>query len=81
MSVEMRKMFIQSILTSLIDKSNDVKLIRYIVQMVSDWIKYKNGPLINQIPSMKERLALLQRLATTIEKRYADNIEIQQILD
>ena len=79
MSVEMRKMFIQSILTSLIDKSNDVKLIRYIVQMVSDWIKYKNGPLINQIPSMKERLALLQRLATTIEKRYADNIEIQQI--
>jgi hypothetical protein len=33
MSVEMRKMFIQSILTSLIDKSNDVKLIRYIVQM------------------------------------------------
>jgi hypothetical protein len=79
MSVEMRKMFIQSILTSLIDKSNDVKLIRYIVQMVSDWIKYKNGPLINQIPSMKERLALLQRLAITVEKRYADNMEIQQI--
>ena len=79
MSVEMRKMFIQSILTALIDKSNDVKLIRFIVQMVSDWIKYKNGPLLNQIPSMKERLALLQRLVITIEKRYADNLDIQSI--
>ncbi len=79
MSVEMRKMFIQSILTTLIDKSTDLKLVRYIVQIVSEWIKYKQGPLLNQIPSMKERLALLQRLAQTLEKRYADNNELQQL--
>lgn len=78
MSAEMRKMFINSILIALIDKSVDLRLIRFIVNMVSEWIKYKQGPLLNQIPSMKERLTLLQRLAQTIDKRYNDNAELQQ---
>jgi transformation/transcription domain-associated protein len=78
MSIEMRKMFINSILVTLIDKSIDLRLIRYLIKIISDWIKYKNGPLLNQIPSMKEKLVLLQRLVVAMEKRFADHADIQQ---
>ena len=78
MSIEMRKMFINSILVTLIDKSIDLRLIRYLIKIISDWIKYKNGPLLNQIPSMKEKLVLLQRLVVAMEKRFAEHADIQQ---
>ncbi len=80
MSIEMRKIFINSILVTLIDKSIDLRVIRYLVKMISEWIKYnKNGPLINQIPTLKEKLVLLQRLTISMEKRFADQTDLQQI--
>lgn len=79
MSLEMRKMFINSILVTLIDKSIDLRLLRYIVKLISDWVKYKTGPLLNQIPSMKEKLILLQRLTVSMEKRFADHADLQQV--
>jgi transformation/transcription domain-associated protein len=80
MSIDMRKMFINSILVTLIDKSIDLRLIKYLVKTIADWIKYKNGgPLMNQIPSLKEKLVLLQRLTVAVEKRFSDHTDIQQI--
>jgi hypothetical protein len=80
MSMEMRKIFINSILVTLIDKSVDLRLIRYLVRTISDWIKYKSGgSLMNQIPSLKEKLVLLQRLAVAVEKRFGDHADIQQV--
>lgn len=65
-------MFINSILVTLIEKSIDLRVIRFLVRVISDWIKYKSGgPLMNQIPSMKEKLTLLQRLTPCMEKRFA----------
>ena len=49
MSLEMRKLFINSILVTLIDKSIDLRLIRYLVKLIAEWIKYKSGPLLNQV--------------------------------
>ena len=80
MSSEMRKIFINSILVTLLEKSIDLRLIRYLVKLVAEWIKYnKNGPLINQIPSLKEKLVLLQRLTISMEKRFAEHSDLQQI--
>jgi transformation/transcription domain-associated protein len=73
MSVEMRKVFINSILVTLIDRSIDLRLIRYLLQVIADWIHYKSGPLLNQIPSMKEKLILLQRLSAAVEKRFTQS--------
>jgi transformation/transcription domain-associated protein len=78
MSVEMRKMYINLILVNLIEKSVDLRLIRYLNKIISEWIKYKNGPLLNQIPSLKEKLILLQRLAVVMEKRFAEHADLQQ---
>lgn len=79
MSIEMRKAFINTILASLLEKSIDLRVIRYLIKLIFDWIKYNpanassmsNNPgiLINQIPTMKEKLTLLQRLTICVEKR------------
>ena len=78
MSIEMRKMFINLILVNLIEKSVDLRIIRYLNKTISEWIKYKNGPLLNQIPSLKEKLILLQRLAAIMDKRFAEHSDLQQ---
>lgn len=39
MSMEMRKNFIQAILTSLIEKSTDAKILRAVVKIVEEWVK------------------------------------------
>lgn len=71
MSIEMRKMFINSILVTLLERSLDLRVIRFLVRVIADWIKYKNGgPLMNQMPSLKEKLVLLQRLTVCMEKRF-----------
>lgn len=78
MSLEMRKMFINSILVTLIDKSIDLRVVRYIVALISEWIKYKSGPLLNQIPSLKEKMVLLQRLTASMEKRFGEHADLQK---
>ena len=41
MSTDMRRNFIQLILTSLIEKSPDAKVLKTIVKMVEEWVKAK----------------------------------------
>jgi hypothetical protein len=78
MSLEMRKLFINSILVTLIDKCVDLRVVRYLVRLISDWIRYKTGPLLNQIPATKEKMVLLQRLTVSMEKRFAEHADLQQ---
>lgn len=49
MSIEMRKNFIQVILTSLIEKSPDAKILRAIVKIVEEWVKNNSPMAANQV--------------------------------
>lgn len=77
MSVEMRKMFIGGILVGLIEKSNDVKVIKAIVKMIEEWMKNKNSPVtVSQAPTLREKSILLVKLMQYVEKRFADDQEL-----
>jgi transformation/transcription domain-associated protein len=91
MSLEMRKVFINTILVSLIEKSIDQRVIKYLIKLICDWVKYNtsntstaataansSNVLINQIPSIKEKLILLQRLSLCVEKRFGENAELNK---
>lgn len=78
MGAEMRKSFIGTILTTLIEKSTDSKVIKAITKMVEDWVKTKQSlSMINQAPSVKEKVILLVKLMSNIEKRFPDEKELQ----
>lgn len=49
MSMEMRKNFIQAILTSLIEKSPDAKILRSVVKIVEEWVKNNSPMAANQV--------------------------------
>lgn len=49
MSMEMRKNFIQAILTSLIEKSPDAKILRAVVKIVEEWVKSSSPVAANQV--------------------------------
>lgn len=49
MSMEMRKNFIQVILTSLIEKSTDPKILRAVVKIVEEWVKNNSPMAANQV--------------------------------
>ena len=49
MSMEMRKNFIQVILTSLIEKSPDPKILRSVVKIVEEWVKNNSPMAANQV--------------------------------
>lgn len=49
MSMEMRKNFIQVILTSLIEKSADPKILRAVVKIVEEWVKNNSPMAANQV--------------------------------
>ncbi|KAJ3607999.1 hypothetical protein NHX12_025050, partial [Muraenolepis orangiensis] len=70
MNMEMRKNFIQVILTSLIEKS-DAKILRAVVKIVEEWM-----------PNLREKSILLVKMMTYIEKRFPDDLELNaQFLD
>lgn len=52
MSVEMRKNFIQVILTSLIEKSPDPKILRAVVKIVEEWVKNNSPMAANQVKEL-----------------------------
>lgn len=53
MNMEMRKNFIQVILTSLIEKSSDPKILRAVVKIVEEWVKSSGNPMAtNQVNIM-----------------------------
>lgn len=49
MNMEMRKNFIQAILTSLIEKSPDAKILRAVVKIVEEWVKNNSPMAANQV--------------------------------
>ena len=73
---ETRKTFFSSILLSLIEKSPDVKILKAITKMVEDWVKNKSPFGAPQLPSTKEKTQLLIKLMHFIEKRFADDLEL-----
>ncbi|XP_025029317.1 transformation/transcription domain-associated protein, partial [Python bivittatus] len=82
MSMEMRKNFIQAILTSLIEKSNDAKILRAVVKIVEEWVKNSSSMAANQIPTLREKSILLVKMMTYIEKRFPEDLELNaQFLD
>lgn len=77
MGVDMRKMFIGSILVGLIEKSSEVKVIKAIVKMIEEWMKNKNSPVtVSQAPTLREKSILLVKLMQYVEKRFADDQEL-----
>ncbi|KAB0398761.1 hypothetical protein E2I00_004750, partial [Balaenoptera physalus] len=82
MSMEMRKNFIQAILTSLIEKSPDAKMLRAVVKIVEEWVKNNSPMAANQTPTLREKSILLVKMMTYIEKRFPEDLELNaQFLD
>ncbi|KAG5262542.1 hypothetical protein AALO_G00276230 [Alosa alosa] len=82
MSMEMRKNFIQVIITSLIEKSPDPKILRSVVKIVEEWVKNNSPMAANQMPNLREKSILLVKMMTYIEKRFPDDLELNgQFLD
>eukprot|EP00079_Xenopus_tropicalis_P039067 XP_017952838.1 PREDICTED: transformation/transcription domain-associated protein isoform X2 [Xenopus tropicalis] len=82
MSMEMRKNFIQTILTSLIEKSPDAKILRAVVKIVEEWLKNNTPMAANQTPTLREKSILLVKMMTYIEKRFPEDLELNaQFLD
>uniref|UniRef100_H2ZTG6 Transformation/transcription domain associated protein n=1 Tax=Latimeria chalumnae TaxID=7897 RepID=H2ZTG6_LATCH len=82
MSMEMRKNFIQVILTSLIEKSTDAKILRAVVKIVEEWVKNSSPMAANQTPTLREKSILLVKMMTYIEKRFPEDLELNaQFLD
>ncbi|XP_017777683.1 PREDICTED: transformation/transcription domain-associated protein isoform X2 [Nicrophorus vespilloides] len=76
MGVEMRKTFIGSILVGLIEKTQDLKVMKAIVKMLEEWMKNKNVITLSQAPSLREKSILLVKLMQYVEKRFADDQEL-----
>ncbi|XP_070134948.1 transcription-associated protein 1 isoform X3 [Drosophila bipectinata] len=76
MSVEIRKLFIGTILVSLIEKSSEVKVIKCVIKMLDDWIKTKESNIVSHVPSLREKSALLVKLMQNVEKKFSDENEL-----
>jgi len=75
---EMRKVYL-TILTALIEKSPEAKLLKAMTGMVNDWMKSKVTPQNqNNLPSIREKSLLLYRMMLNFEKRFADDQELHQ---
>ncbi|CAL1278798.1 unnamed protein product [Larinioides sclopetarius] len=76
MGSDMRKVYIGTILCSLIEKSNDVKVLKAITKMVEEWIKSKSTIAVNQGPNVKEKSILLVKMMQFIEKRFPNDLDL-----
>lgn len=82
MGVEMRKTFIGNILVGLIEKTQDVKVIKAIIKMLEEWMKCKSYVTLNQAPSLREKSILLVKMMQYVEKRFSEDVDIMaQFLD
>ncbi|CRK92144.1 CLUMA_CG005737, isoform A [Clunio marinus] len=73
MSVDTRKTFINLILVELIEKSNDPRIIKTIIQVIDSWFKMKNPELE---PTLREKILLLQKLTHHIESRFSSEASL-----
>ncbi|GIY45226.1 hypothetical protein CDAR_3771 [Caerostris darwini] len=76
MGSDMRKVYIGTILCSLIEKSNDVKVLKAITKMIEEWVKSKSTIAMNQGPNIKEKSILLVKMMQFIEKRFPNDLEL-----
>ncbi|KAJ8954217.1 hypothetical protein NQ318_005812 [Aromia moschata] len=76
MGVEMRKTFIGAILVGLIEKTQDIKVMKAITKMLEEWMKCKNVVTLNQAPSLREKSILLVKMMQYVEKRFPDDNEL-----
>ncbi|XP_072379030.1 transcription-associated protein 1 [Diabrotica undecimpunctata] len=76
MGVEMRKTFIGSILVGLIERTQDIKVMKFITRMLEEWMKCKNVVTLNQAPSLREKSILLVKMMQYVEKRFQDDNEL-----
>uniref|UniRef100_A0AAR5Q8F1 FAT domain-containing protein n=1 Tax=Dendroctonus ponderosae TaxID=77166 RepID=A0AAR5Q8F1_DENPD len=76
MSLEMRKSFIGSILVGLMEKTQNVKVMKAVTKMIEEWMKSKDIGGVNPAPSFRERSILLVKLTQYVEKRFPDETEL-----
>ncbi|XP_057664226.1 transcription-associated protein 1 [Diorhabda carinulata] len=76
MGVEMRKTFIGTILVGLIEKTQDIKVMKAITRMLEEWMKCKNVVTLNQAPSLREKSILLVKMMQYVEKRFQDDNDL-----
>jgi transformation/transcription domain-associated protein len=77
MGVDLRKMFIGTILVGLIEKSTEPKVLKAIIKMIEEWMKNKSTPLtVLQAPTLREKSILLVKLMHYVEKRFSDDHEL-----
>jgi transformation/transcription domain-associated protein len=73
MHPENRKYFINNILVELIEKSNDSRVLKTIIQVMEGWFKLKNA---EQEPTLREKILLMQKLTHHIESRFAQDLQL-----
>ncbi|KAI4484537.1 hypothetical protein M0804_007103 [Polistes exclamans] len=78
MGVDMRKTFIGSILVGLIEKTQDIKVMKAITKMIEEWMKNKSPIAMNQTPSLREKSILLVKMMQYVEKRFPDDLELNR---
>ena len=76
LNTDMRKNFVNVVVLTLIEKSNDVKVLRAITRMLEEWIKAKTPAMLSQTPTHREKSSLLTKLETTIEKRFPNDSDL-----
>lgn len=76
MGLEMRKMFIGAILVGLIEKTQDIKVMKAITKMLEEWMKCKNVVAVNQAPNLREKSILLVKLMQYVEKRFPEDTDL-----
>lgn len=76
MGMEMRKAFIGSILVTLIEKTQDIKVMKAITKMLEEWMRNKNEKTLSQAPSLREKSILLVKMMQYVEKRFPDDLEL-----
>lgn len=68
MAVETRKIYVNDILVELIEKSNDHRMLKTIINLLDSWFKLKDP---KNEPNIREKVLLLQKLTYHIENRFA----------
>ncbi|XP_033222256.1 transformation/transcription domain-associated protein [Belonocnema kinseyi] len=76
MGVDMRRSFIGPILVGLIEKTQDVKVMKAITKMLEEWMKNKNPIAMNQTPTLREKSILLVKMMHYVDKRFPDDLEL-----
>ncbi|KAL7293008.1 hypothetical protein TKK_0013455 [Trichogramma kaykai] len=75
---EMRKTFIGTILLGLIDKTQDLKVMKCINKILEEWMKTDPGTtnLPALVPTLREKSLLLVKMMQQVEKRFPDDLEL-----